>query len=58
MEARGKKTEAVETEAAPPAALGVLRKVLDRQVSGHIIAEIGKDLTNWPVSEIEQALTD
>jgi protein required for attachment to host cells len=43
---------------APPAALGVLRKVLDRQVSGHIIAEIGKDLTNRPVSEIEQALTD
>ncbi len=42
---------------APPAALGALRKVLDRQVSDHIIAEIGKDLTKQPVFEIERALT-
>jgi len=42
---------------APPAALGVLRKALDRQVSGHIIAEVGKDLTKQPVSDIELALT-
>lgn len=42
---------------APPSALGVLRKALDRQVSGRIIAEIGKDLTNQPVPDIEQALT-
>jgi protein required for attachment to host cells len=43
---------------APPAALGVLRKALDRQVTDHIIAEVGKDLTKLPVSDIEQALTD
>lgn len=42
---------------APPAALGVLRKALDRQVADHVIAEIGKDLTNQPVPDIEQALT-
>ena len=42
---------------APPAALGVLRKALDRQVSGHVIAEVGKDLTNQPVPDIEQALS-
>jgi len=34
-----------------------LRKVLDRQVSDNIIAEIGKDLTKQPVFEIERALT-
>lgn len=43
---------------APPAALGVLRKALDRQVAGHVIAEVGKDLTKLPVPDIEQALTD
>ena len=42
---------------APPAALGVLRKALDRQVSSRIIAEVGKDFTNQPVPDIEQALT-
>ena len=42
---------------APPAALGVLRKALDRQVLDHVIAEIAKDLTNQPVPDIEQALT-
>jgi len=41
---------------APPAALGVLRKAMDRQVSSRIIAEVGKDLTNQPVADIEQAL--
>ena len=41
---------------APPAALGVLRKALDRQVANHVIAEIGKDLTNQPVPDIERAL--
>ena len=42
---------------APPAALGVLRKALDRQVADHVIAEIGKDLTNQPVPDIERALS-
>jgi protein required for attachment to host cells len=42
---------------APPAALGILRKALDRQVLGHIVAEVGKDLTNRPVAAIEQALS-
>ena len=42
---------------APPAALGILRKAMDRQVSSRIIAEVGKDLTNQPVPDIEQALT-
>jgi protein required for attachment to host cells len=42
---------------APPTALGALRKVLDRQVLDHVIAEVGKDLTKQPVFDIEQALT-
>lgn len=42
---------------APPTALGSLRKVLDRQVLDRVIAEVGKDLTNQPVADIEQALT-
>jgi protein required for attachment to host cells len=42
---------------APPAALGTLRKALDRQVSGHIIAEVNKDLTKQPILDIEKALS-
>lgn len=42
---------------APPAALGVLRKALDRQVLDNVVAEVGKDLVNQPVFDIEQALT-
>jgi protein required for attachment to host cells len=42
---------------APPAALGTLRKALDKQVAGHVIAEVGKDLTNQPVPDIEKALS-
>lgn len=42
---------------APPKALGVLRKALDKQVEGRIIAEVGKDLTNQPVWDIARALT-
>ena len=42
---------------APPAALGILRKALDRQVADHVIAEVGKDLTNQPVPDIEKALS-
>lgn len=42
---------------APPEALGILRKALDRQVSEHIIAEVGKDLTRQPVPDIEKALS-
>ncbi|MEX2482197.1 MAG: host attachment family protein [Gammaproteobacteria bacterium] len=42
---------------APPQALGTLRKALDRQVAGHVIAEVNKDLTNQPVPDIEKALS-
>jgi protein required for attachment to host cells len=41
---------------APPAALGTLRKALDKQVAGHVIAEVNKDLTNQPIPDIEKAL--
>jgi protein required for attachment to host cells len=42
---------------APPKALGVLRKELHKIVQERIIAEIDKDLTGHPVSEIERILT-
>jgi protein required for attachment to host cells len=42
---------------APPEALGILRKALDRQVLEHVIAEVGKDLTRQPLSDIEKALS-
>lgn len=42
---------------APPAALGVLRKALDNQVTRNVLAEVPKDFTNRPVYDIERALT-
>lgn len=43
--------------AAPPKALGVIRKELHKSVQEKIIAEIDKDLTGHPVDEIERLLT-
>jgi len=39
---------------AAPAVLGKIRKELHKEVNARIIAEIGKDLTNHPVDEIEK----
>lgn len=41
---------------APPRTLAELRRVLDANVKQRIIAEIDKDLTGHPVSEIEKYL--
>ncbi|MBB4097381.1 host attachment family protein [Sphingomonas kyeonggiensis] len=41
---------------APPRTLGELRKHYHKEVSDRLKAEIAKDLTGHPVSEIEQAL--
>lgn len=43
--------------AAPPRTLAELRRLLDANVKGRIIAELDKDLTGHPVSEIEKYLT-
>jgi protein required for attachment to host cells len=42
---------------APPRALADLRRALDGSVKHRLIAEIDKDLTGHPVSEIERRLT-
>ena len=42
--------------AAPPRTLAELRRILDTNVKQRIIAELDKDLTGHPVSEIEQQL--
>ncbi|MEQ8344940.1 MAG: host attachment family protein [Sneathiellaceae bacterium] len=42
---------------APPKTLGDLRKALHKEVSGRVIGEIDKDLTNQPPYEIEKRLT-
>jgi protein required for attachment to host cells len=41
---------------APPRTLADLRRSLDAEVTNRIVAEIGKDLTNHPVAEIETHL--
>lgn len=43
---------------APPRVLGELRKVLTDELKRLIVAEIDKDLTKHPVSEIERHLVD
>lgn len=43
--------------AAPPTALGALRKAESANLKKAIIADIHKDWTHMPVYEIEQALT-
>ena len=42
--------------AAPPRTLAELRRILDANVKQRIIAELDKDLTGHPVSEIEKQL--
>jgi protein required for attachment to host cells len=42
--------------AAPPRTLAELRRILDANVKQRIIAELDKDLTGHPVSEIEKHL--
>ncbi len=39
---------------APPLVLGEMRKKLHQEVSGMVVAEIAKTLTNHPVDEIEK----
>jgi protein required for attachment to host cells len=41
---------------APPKVLGVLRKELHKEVTERITAELPKELTSHPVSEIEKLL--
>ena len=42
--------------AAPPRTLADLRRAFHADVKKRIVAEVGKDLTNHPVSEIETHL--
>ncbi|HUZ31587.1 MAG TPA: host attachment family protein [Xanthobacteraceae bacterium] len=42
---------------APPRTLAELREAFDASVKGKIIAEVGKDLTNSPIWQIEKHLT-
>ncbi len=42
---------------APPRALADIRGALHADVASRVIAEINKDLTRHPVSEIEKHLT-
>lgn len=44
--------------AAPPRTLAELRQALPRDVQDRIVAEIDKDLTKHPVSEIERILLE
>jgi len=53
---RERKAEALIV-AAPPRALADLRKAFHPDVKKKIVAEIDKDLTHHPVSEIEKHLT-
>ena len=41
---------------APPRTLADLRQAFQADVKKRIVAEVGKDLTNHPVSEIETHL--
>jgi protein required for attachment to host cells len=41
---------------APPKVLGVLRKEMHKEVTARITAELPKELTSHPVSEIEKLL--
>jgi protein required for attachment to host cells len=42
--------------AAPPVALGEMRKALPDQIREHVLSEINKDLTHLPVHELEQVI--
>lgn len=41
---------------APPVVLGEMRKQFHKEVSGRIVGEVPKTLTNHPVAEIEKLL--
>jgi protein required for attachment to host cells len=43
---------------APPKVLGILRKEMHKEVTERITAEVPKELTGHPVSEIEKLLTE
>lgn len=43
---------------APPRTLGELRKFYHDEVQRRLIGEVGKNLTNTPVDEIERILSD
>jgi protein required for attachment to host cells len=43
--------------AAPPTALGEMRKTLPDQIRDHIITEINKDLTHLEVRELEKVIS-
>lgn len=43
---------------APPRTLGELRRHYERDVTERLVAEVDKDLTGHPVSEIEAILAD
>jgi protein required for attachment to host cells len=42
--------------AAPPAALGEMRKSLPDQIRDHVLTEINKDLTHMPLPELEEVI--
>ena len=42
--------------AAPPTALGEMRKALPEQIRDHVLIEINKDLTRFPVQELEELI--
>ncbi|MET0546550.1 MAG: host attachment protein [Caulobacterales bacterium] len=43
--------------AAPPIALGALRKCMSAQLKRHVVADIDRDFTPMPVYEIEKAVS-
>jgi protein required for attachment to host cells len=43
--------------AAPPMIMGDLRKVMHKEVSSKVVAEVSKNLTNMPPDAIERVLT-
>jgi protein required for attachment to host cells len=42
--------------AAPPVALGEMRKALPDQIRDHILSEINKDFTHLPLQELEEVI--
>jgi protein required for attachment to host cells len=44
--------------AAAPTALGDLRNAFDKNIKGAIVAELPKDLTNLPTSQLEKHFAD
>jgi protein required for attachment to host cells len=42
--------------AAPPTALGEMRKSLPDQIREHVLTEINKDLTHMPLQELEEVI--